>query len=107
MALSASSNNSPGRTPGTSVHDRTSPDGTATTVSIRSAAGPGTIVRQTSRSTASPSVNASSTSFDGSCRRMRANRAASVMRPVARTALTAASISPAVSTSSGCVIASL
>ena len=101
IALIASSNSNAGRTSGRSSHETVSPEGNATIASTTAHSGLGTMSSRTRRSTVSPRSNAAMASFEGSSSVMVENRAASVRRPVAWTAATAASISSAVNGSRG------
>ena len=102
IALNDSSNRSAGRTPSCSTHSTMRPSGTATTISMTSACGPGTTVRWTRRSTARPDSWASTSDRVGSWSDTVTNRAASVSLPVAFAAVTATLTSSVVKASSGC-----
>ena len=101
MAVIASSNRMAGRVSASSVHDLSSPLVTDTTASTSSAAGPGTMVQRTSRSTGSPGRQLETVALGGSWSTMLAKRAASVSLPAACTTPAARTISSAVSAARG------
>ena len=101
MARRDSSKRRAGRTPSSTTHEVIAPSASATTASTTELSGPGTTSTRAARATVRPGRWAATAALVGSTRVTMANSEVSGIRPLRRTASTAAAISSAVRGSSG------